>query len=315
MAFFGQAMIVCLAVALVALGASRALADRRALLRRPRSGRSRAGRPVAIRPLAGRADGRRALRARDRPAPARTRRPGRGDRGEALRGRARAAGSDLRLAAGGTAGGARLRGRHARCRRPRLRSLHRAGAGRRLGQPVEPGVAPAPDREPRRGLPARRTPRPRDRGHAESSHGSQNLAGGAPDVLAATQSVLQAAALVATWILFARGPASPSRLLLASAAALVAFVSLGKVLSPQFLIWLIPVIPLVRAPRACGRHAPDGGSRPHAALVPVPLLGPRAPLRSARVLARPRPGPRARRPVRDSRPGAIRPRRGTSRSS
>ena len=79
----------------------------------------------------------------------------------------------------------------------------------------------------------------------ESSHGSQNLAGGAPDALAATQSVLQAAALVATWILFARGPASPSRLLLASAAALVAFVSLGKVLSPQFLIWLIPVIPLV----------------------------------------------------------------------
>ena len=79
----------------------------------------------------------------------------------------------------------------------------------------------------------------------ESSHGSQNLAGGAPDVLAVTQSVLQAAALVGTWILFARGPASPSRLLLASAAALVAFVSLGKVLSPQFLIWLIPVIPLV----------------------------------------------------------------------
>jgi hypothetical protein len=79
----------------------------------------------------------------------------------------------------------------------------------------------------------------------ETSHGSQNLAGGAPDALAVTQSVLQGAALVATWVLFARGPASPSRLLLASAAALVAFVSLGKVLSPQFLIWLIPTIPLV----------------------------------------------------------------------
>jgi hypothetical protein len=79
----------------------------------------------------------------------------------------------------------------------------------------------------------------------ETSHGSQNLAGTAPDVLAVLQSVVQAAALVATWILFARGPASRSRLLLASAAALVAFVSLGKVLSPQFLIWLIPVIPLV----------------------------------------------------------------------
>ena len=83
----------------------------------------------------------------------------------------------------------------------------------------------------------------------ESSHGSQNLAGTAPDVLAVGQSVLQAAALLATWILFARGPASPSRLMLASAAALVAFVSLGKVLSPQFLIWLIPVIPLVAGRR------------------------------------------------------------------
>jgi hypothetical protein len=79
----------------------------------------------------------------------------------------------------------------------------------------------------------------------ETSHGSQNLAGSAPDALAVGQTVLQAAALLATWILFARGPASRSRLLLASAAALVAFVSLGKVLSPQFLIWLIPVIPLV----------------------------------------------------------------------
>jgi hypothetical protein len=84
---------------------------------------------------------------------------------------------------------------------------------------------------------------------AESSHGSQNLVGTAPDAFAVSQTVLQAAALVATWLLFARGPATPSRLLLASAAALVAFVSLGKVLSPQFLIWLIPLIPLVAGRR------------------------------------------------------------------
>jgi hypothetical protein len=83
----------------------------------------------------------------------------------------------------------------------------------------------------------------------ESSHGSQNLAGAAPDALATTLTVVQAAALVATWILFARGPATRDRLLLASAAALVAFVALGKVLSPQFLIWLIPVVPLIRGRR------------------------------------------------------------------
>jgi hypothetical protein len=79
----------------------------------------------------------------------------------------------------------------------------------------------------------------------DSSHGSQNLAGAGPDAFAVGLSVLQLAALIATWILFARGPATRERMLLASAAALVAFVALGKVLSPQFLIWLIPVVPLV----------------------------------------------------------------------
>jgi hypothetical protein len=83
----------------------------------------------------------------------------------------------------------------------------------------------------------------------ESSHGSQNLAGPTADAFAVAQSVLQLSALVAIWILFARGPATRTRLLYASAAALVAFVALGKVLSPQFLIWLIPVVPLLRGRR------------------------------------------------------------------
>jgi hypothetical protein len=79
----------------------------------------------------------------------------------------------------------------------------------------------------------------------DSSHGSQNLGGALPDTLAVASSLIQLTALIATWILFARGPGTRERLLLASAAALVAFVALGKVLSPQFLIWLIPVVPLV----------------------------------------------------------------------
>jgi hypothetical protein len=84
----------------------------------------------------------------------------------------------------------------------------------------------------------------------ESSHGSQNLAGTAADVLAVGSSILQVAALAAVWAVFARGAATRDRLLLASAAALVAFVALGKVLSPQFLIWLVPVVPLIRGRRA-----------------------------------------------------------------
>jgi hypothetical protein len=83
----------------------------------------------------------------------------------------------------------------------------------------------------------------------ESSHGSQNLAGTTADAFAVVQTVLQVGALLAIWIVFARGPASRARLLCACAAALVAFVGLGKVLSPQFLIWLIPVVPLVAGRR------------------------------------------------------------------
>ncbi len=82
-----------------------------------------------------------------------------------------------------------------------------------------------------------------------SSHGSQNLAGTAPNILATLQAILQIAALGAVWILYARGPAGRERFVQASAAALVAFVAFGKVLSPQFLLWLIPVIPLVRGRR------------------------------------------------------------------
>jgi hypothetical protein len=88
-----------------------------------------------------------------------------------------------------------------------------------------------------------------------SGHGSQNLAGNAPDALAAIQTVLQAAALVATWIWFARGPASRERMIRASAVAVCAFVAFGKVLSPQFLIWLVPLVPLVRGTRGLAASA------------------------------------------------------------
>ncbi len=83
----------------------------------------------------------------------------------------------------------------------------------------------------------------------ETSHGSQNLAGDGAEAMAIMTTVVQAAALVWIWTVFARGSGSRESLVRASAAALCAFVALGKVLSPQFLIWLIPVLPLVRGRR------------------------------------------------------------------
>jgi hypothetical protein len=83
----------------------------------------------------------------------------------------------------------------------------------------------------------------------ETSHGSQNLAGTGADVIGAISSVVQAAALVWIWIAFARGRATAVRFAGAAAAVTCAFVAFGKVLSPQFLIWLIPVVPLVRGRR------------------------------------------------------------------
>ena len=83
----------------------------------------------------------------------------------------------------------------------------------------------------------------------ESSHGSQNLVGSLPHALGTASTALLVVALLAIWIAAARGPASAERLVRFSAASLVAFVALSKVLSPQFLIWLIPLVPLVRGRR------------------------------------------------------------------
>jgi hypothetical protein len=104
-----------------------------------------------------------------------------------------------------------------------------------------------------------------------STHGSQNLAGPLPDALATAQTVLQAGALVSVWALAARGRLTPARLAAASAASVGAFVAFGKVLSPQFLIWLVPLVPLVS-----GRTGIAAGALLAAALVTTHLWFPRS---------------------------------------
>jgi hypothetical protein len=78
-----------------------------------------------------------------------------------------------------------------------------------------------------------------------SGSGSQNLRGTGADALAVLQGIAQAAALALVWVSFARGPATVERLVRHAAASVVAFVALSKVLSPQFLVWLVLLVPLV----------------------------------------------------------------------
>jgi hypothetical protein len=80
---------------------------------------------------------------------------------------------------------------------------------------------------------------------------SWDLAGPAAKVVALGGSLVEAAALVAVWFFFARGPRGPRELLLAVAAAVVGFVAFGKILSPQYMVWIAAAVPL-----ALGRIRP-----------------------------------------------------------
>ena len=79
-----------------------------------------------------------------------------------------------------------------------------------------------------------------------SSHGSQNLTGTVAVVAAAVSTAVQLAVLGYVWWRFARrATLTGTAFVEACAAVLVAFVVLGKVLSPQFLVWLLPIVGLL----------------------------------------------------------------------
>ena len=77
------------------------------------------------------------------------------------------------------------------------------------------------------------------------THGSDNINGHPAAQFATVMSVLQLAALVFVFVVFLLGPATRQRLLFACAAAVCAFITFDRVLSPQYLLWLLPLVMLL----------------------------------------------------------------------
>ena len=94
----------------------------------------------------------------------------------------------------------------------------------------------------------------------ETTFGSQNLAGGAAAGVAVALSLATLAALGGLWLTFPRGAMTSERLVGYSALALVALVAFGKVLSPQFLIWLLFPLALVAGRRGVAAGACFAGA-------------------------------------------------------
>ncbi|MCW2978172.1 MAG: hypothetical protein JWM06_3453 [Actinomycetia bacterium] len=103
-----------------------------------------------------------------------------------------------------------------------------------------------------------------------SSFGSQNLAGTGAHAAEIATTVAGVLALATVWVLYARGPANGARLVAHAAAAVAATLAFGKVFSPQFVIWLVPLVPLVR-----GRRGVAAGALLASSLVLTQLWFPR----------------------------------------
>ena len=81
--------------------------------------------------------------------------------------------------------------------------------------------------------------------HVYFTHGSDNLDGHPPLQFARVMSVVQLVVIAAVWIVYALGKPTRERLLVSATAAVCAFVVFNPVLSPQYLIWLVPLVMMV----------------------------------------------------------------------
>ena len=74
---------------------------------------------------------------------------------------------------------------------------------------------------------------------------SYDLVGSLPEALAVLSSIAQALAVISVAWLYLRGRDDPRRLALAFAAAIAGFLAFTRFFSPQYLVWLLPFVPLL----------------------------------------------------------------------
>ena len=96
--------------------------------------------------------------------------------------------------------------------------------------------------------------------HIHDDHGSTNFVGHLPSLVANVSTVCGATLLVLIVVLFAKGAASTQRLVIGVSAAVVTFIAFGKVFSPQYMIWPIPLVALIGGRRGLWAGLLLGGS-------------------------------------------------------
>lgn len=88
---------------------------------------------------------------------------------------------------------------------------------------------------------------------------SLDVAGAPAAVFAAVLTIVLALALVLIYVAYAAAGDTPQRFVTASVAAVTAYIIFGRVLSPQYLVWLFPLVPLL--PGATGSRRPASSSQ------------------------------------------------------
>jgi uncharacterized membrane protein len=89
--------------------------------------------------------------------------------------------------------------------------------------------------------------------HGVTGAATRDLAGSLPDALATITSLVQAIAVAGAWWLFVHGSRTGERLVLAACAAVTGFLVFNRFISPQYVVWLIPLVLLL--PGATGLAA------------------------------------------------------------